>query len=159
MSKCTLNPFENAKRTAKGTGGGSVTPEQIEALQAEIDILGSENATQTQDITDIKSQLLDLASAYSTTEHKTGRKWTDGKDIYEKSIVLENTTIEADKAFNVCESTGIDKVFPAEFYSSGENGGESIATWIASGYVKAKAFATYSQGTVIVTIRYTKGTV
>ena len=27
---------------------------------------------------------------YSTTEHKTGRKWIDGKDIYEKVVVLEN---------------------------------------------------------------------
>ena len=28
--------------------------------------------------------------AYSTTEHKTGRKWIDGKDIYEKVVVLES---------------------------------------------------------------------
>lgn len=90
MEKTTLNPFENAKRTAKGSGGGSVTPEQIEQLQSEIDVLGSENRTQTQDITDIKAQLTELASAYSTTEHKTGRKWIDGKDIYEKVIALES---------------------------------------------------------------------
>lgn len=86
MEKTTLNPFENARRIAQGVGGGSVTPEQIEQLQSEIDVLGSENRTQTQDITDIKAQLTDLASAYSTTEHKTGRKWTDDKDIYEKVI-------------------------------------------------------------------------
>lgn len=65
--KTTLNPFENAKRTANGTGGG-VSPAVIEEMQA---------------------QLTELAGAYSTTEHKTGRKWIDGKDIYEKVVTLE----------------------------------------------------------------------
>lgn len=32
--------------------------------------------------------------AYSTTEHKTGRKWKDGKDIYERTIELTITSIE-----------------------------------------------------------------
>ena len=31
---------------------------------------------------------------YSTTEHKTGRKWIDGKDIYEKTIELAITSLE-----------------------------------------------------------------
>lgn len=70
--KTTLNPFENAKRTAQGTGG--VSPSVIEEIQAEITVLGS--------------QLEELAGAYSTTEHKTGRKWIDGKDIYEKVVTL-----------------------------------------------------------------------
>lgn len=65
--KTTLNPFENAKRTANGTGG--VSPSVIEEIQTEISA---------------------LTSAYSTTEHKTGRKWTDGKDIYEKTYHYEN---------------------------------------------------------------------
>lgn len=88
MKKTTLNPFENAKRTREE--GGGVSPAIIEEMQAEISVLGSENASQAQDITDIKAQLTELADAYSTTEHKTGRKWIDGKDIYEKVIVLEN---------------------------------------------------------------------
>ena len=91
--KTTLNPFENAKRTAQGTGG--VSPSVIEEIQAEITVLGSQNETQAQDITDIKAQLEELAGAYSTTEHKTGRKWIDGKDIYEKTVdvgALPNAT-------------------------------------------------------------------
>lgn len=76
--KTTLNPFENAKRTAQGTGGG-VSPAVIEEMQAEISVLGS--------------QLEELAGAYSTTEHKTGRKWTDGKDIYEKTIHASDVTL------------------------------------------------------------------
>lgn len=84
--KTTLNPLENAKRTAQGTGG--VSPSVIEEIQAEITVLGSQNETQAQDISDIKAQLTELAGAYSTTEHKTGRKWIDGKDVYEKVVVL-----------------------------------------------------------------------
>lgn len=87
--KTTLNPFENAKRTAEGTGG--ISPAIIEEMQAEISILGSQNETQSQDITDIKAQLEELAGAYSTTEHKTGRKWINGKDIY--SITLDVKTL------------------------------------------------------------------
>lgn len=86
MKKTTLNPFENAKRTREE--GGGVSPAIIEELQTEISVLGSENASQAQDITDIKAQLTELASAYSTTEHKTGRKWIDGKDIFEKVVTL-----------------------------------------------------------------------
>lgn len=33
--------------------------------------------------------------AYSTTEHKTGRKWIDGKDIYEKTIHASDVTLTA----------------------------------------------------------------
>lgn len=54
--KTTLNPFENAKRTANGTGGG-VSPSVIEEIQAEISVLGSQNETQAQDIIDIKGSL------------------------------------------------------------------------------------------------------
>lgn len=32
-----------------------------------------------------------LGNSYSTTEHKTGRKWIDGKDIWEKTYVLNST--------------------------------------------------------------------
>lgn len=32
MEKTTLNPFENAKRTAKGSGGGTITPATSETL-------------------------------------------------------------------------------------------------------------------------------
>lgn len=77
--KKTLNPFENAKRIANGAGGG-VSPTVIEEIQEEI--------------TDIKAQLTELAGAYSTTEHKTGRKWIDGKDIYERTIELAITSLE-----------------------------------------------------------------
>lgn len=89
--KTTLNPFENSKRIASSVGGGSVTPTDIERLETEIEVIGSANSVNTSDIADIKAQLTDIAHAYSTTEHKTGRKWLDGRDIYEITITLETT--------------------------------------------------------------------
>lgn len=69
--KTTLNPFENAKRTANGTGGFS--PSVIEEMQAEISVLGSENASQAQDITDINDNLttLDNYTKANKLESKT----------------------------------------------------------------------------------------
>lgn len=96
--KTTLNPFENAKRTAQGTGG--VSPSVIEEIQAEISVLGSQNETQTQDISDIKTQLEELAGAYSTTEQKTGRKDIDGKDIYSKSYTVNALPSATEASFN-----------------------------------------------------------
>jgi hypothetical protein len=107
--KKTLNPFENAKRIANGAGGG-VSPTVIEEMQEEITILGSQNTQQAQDLTDIKAQLTELAGAYSTTEHKTGRKWIDGSDIYEQTLDVkelmtngQNSTIDfvCNKMLNV----------------------------------------------------------
>lgn len=96
--KTTLNPFENAKRTAQGTGG--VSTSVIEEIQAEILVLGSQNETQAQDISDIKAQLTELAVAYSTTEQKTGRKDIDGKDIYSKSFTVDALPNATDAGFN-----------------------------------------------------------
>lgn len=31
---------------------------------------------------------------YSTTEHKTGQKWIDGKDIYEKTYILRENGVD-----------------------------------------------------------------
>lgn len=107
--KTTLNPFENAKRTAQGAGGAS--PAIIEEMQAQISVLGSENATQAQDITDIKAQLTELAGAYSTTEHKTGRKWLDGKDIYEKTIALDVTGLTGNQSYEVLDDVSMFSTF------------------------------------------------
>lgn len=166
----SYDPYAMEKKLNSCVGGGGFDPSVLEEIQEEISVLGSENAIMAQDITDIKgslnsinSDLIDikgslnsLTAAYSTTEHNTGRKWTDGSDIYEKSIVLENIAIEKDTGFNICDATGIAKVFPGEFYSTGECGGNNLATWISDGYVKGKSCATYSSGTVTITITYTK---
>lgn len=46
--------------------------------------------------------------AYSTTEYKTGRKWLDGRDVYEQTYVFENSFVVGTSGYD----TGIsDAVF------------------------------------------------
>lgn len=153
--KKTLNPFENAKRIANGAGG--VSPAIIEEIQGEITILGSQNTQQAQDITDIKAQLEELAGAYSTTEHKTGKKWIDGNDIYEKTVLLENVRITENQGVVVGENFGIAKTINAILRVESENGTASIGLWInGSNQIVFQSPASYAQGNVYVTIEYTK---
>ena len=151
--KTTLNPFENAKRTANGTGGG-VSPAVIEEIQAEISVLGSQNETQAQDITDIKAQLEELAGEYSTTEHKTGRKWIDGTDIYERvvdvNVELEQvTTIIADASY-------IDDIISCVAIAVTTHAYTPILCYIDDGALKGKAMTGFTASQII--IQYTKQT-
>lgn len=165
--KTTLNPFENAKRTAEGTGG--ISPSVIEEIQAEISVLGSQNETQAQDISNIKAQLEELASPYSTTEHKTGRKDTDGKDIYERTFVnvqLKNNNITEvaplsdiysivkiwGTAQNNTEADGIN-ARPLPFAGSSSN---DIRLDITNNKLRVVTFSDWSSYTAKITIEYTK---
>lgn len=85
--KTTLNPFENAKRTAQGAGG--VAPAIIEEMQEQISVLGSQNSQQAQDIADIKEALLNIHDynfPTDSTEVDTGKTWSDGDKIFVKKI-------------------------------------------------------------------------
>lgn len=165
--KKTLNPFENAKRIANGAGG--VAPAIIEEMQEEISILGSQNETQAQDITDIKAQLTELASAYSTTEHKTGRKDIDGKDIYERTFInvqlKNNNTTEIatlsdiysvvkiwGTAQNNTELDGLN-ARPLPFAGSSSN---DIRLDVTNNKLRAVTFSDWSSYTASITIEYTK---
>ena len=165
--KTTLNPFENAKRTAQGTGG--VSPSVINEIQAEITVLGSQNETQAQDITDIKAQLTELAGAYSTTEHKTGRKDIDGRDIYERTftnVELKNvgTTEIASlsgiysfvKIWGTAEhNTELDglNARPLPFAGSSSN---DIRLDVTNNKLRVVTFSDWSSYTAKITIEYTK---
>lgn len=153
MKKTTLNPFENAKRTREE--GGGVSPAVIEEMQAEISVLGSENASQAQDITDIKNQLTELASTYSTTEHKTGRKWADGKDIFERVLVVSNLQLEN---YSVITDTidYIDNLITASAYAESTHAYTPLLVAIDSGSLKGKALAGFTADKVV--IQYTKPT-
>lgn len=155
MEKCTLNPFANAKRTAQGTGGG-VSPAVIEEMQAEIEILGSENSSQTQDITDIKAQLAGLAAPYSVTEHKTGRKWTNGADIYEKTLHYEGAfTLDIPTTGVIVEySTPVTVVCKA--WCCNGAGYVPLRTSVASGDLLVHAIADTVTNISDVTIEYVK---
>lgn len=87
--KKTLNPFENAKRIANGAGGGSATippatADRIGGVKIGDGINVTEDGTISASYT---------SQAYSTEEHKIGRKWIDGKDIYERTIELAITSL------------------------------------------------------------------
>lgn len=87
--KITLNPFENAKRTAKGTGGGTITPATSETLGG-VKIGEGVNVTEDGTI----SVTTYAPPAYSTNKFDTGKKWIDGRIIYGKvfSIPALSTT-------------------------------------------------------------------
>ncbi len=175
----SLHPYIMDARLKKATGSGGISNIPIASADTvggimiggsanPITITGSGNAS----IRKATAELLGVVKAgdgvsvdadgaisgvaYSTTEHKTGRKWIDGKDIYEKIIVLSNTEIVADSTFNICESTGIDNIFPATFIADSQHGGGVLDTWITDGYVKAKSYVGYTTGTVNIIIKYTK---
>lgn len=64
-----------------------------------------QKAFDTYQITDDYSEA--LVPNYSTTEQKTGQKWIDGKDVYQKVIVLNTpTAINSNTWFTVGEFVG-----------------------------------------------------
>lgn len=108
----SLHPYIMNDRLKKATGSGGITEIPIASSDTvggimiggsdnPITITGSGNAS----VRKATSELLGVIKAgagvsvdedgaisgvaYSTTEHKTGRKWIDGKDIYEKVISLD----------------------------------------------------------------------
>ena len=107
----SLHPYIMNDRLKKATGSGGITEIPIASADTvggimiggsanPITITGSGNAS----VRKATSELLGVVKAgdgvsvdadgaisgvaYSTTEHKTGRKWIDGKDIYEKVVTL-----------------------------------------------------------------------
>ena len=108
----SLHPYIMDARLKKATGSGGITEIPIASADTvggimiggsanPITITGSGNAS----VRKATSELLGVVKAgdgisvdadgaisgvpYSTTEHKIGRKWTDGKDIYEKTLTFE----------------------------------------------------------------------
>lgn len=142
--KKTLNPFENAKRIANGAGG--VSPAIIEEMQGEI--------------TDIKAQLEIFAEDYSTTEHKIGRKWIDGKDIYEMTINLgTKLNLTTETASNVIADIGIDTLITnsgAIYNSSTSKNNVPIKLSVNNGYIKAVGISSGTTELKTIVIYYTK---
>lgn len=106
----SLHPYIMNDRLKKATGSGGIPIASADTVGGimiggsdnPITITGSGNAS----VRKATAELLGVIKAgdgvsidadgaisgvaYSTTEHKTGRKWIDGKDIYEKVVVLES---------------------------------------------------------------------
>ena len=85
MEKTTLNPFENAKRTAKGTGGGTIPTATSETLGG-VKIGEGVNVSEDGTI----SVPAYTPPSYSTDEVATGSKWIDGKPIYMKTYSFDS---------------------------------------------------------------------
>lgn len=96
---------------------------------------------------------------YTTVPHKTGRKWTDGKDIYELSVVKENFSIISNVNFDVVKYADIncDKVLKGHVYSSADNGGGNLDVWESDNdYIRGKSNTNWETGTITITIEYTQ---
>ena len=85
MEKVSMNKLEMARRAAKGGSGGTIQPATSEKLGG-VKIGEGINVSEDGTIS-VPSY---VPPAYSTEEVLTGRKWIDGKDIFEKVIVLDS---------------------------------------------------------------------
>lgn len=128
----SLHPYIMDARLKKATGSGGISNIPIASADTvggimiggsanPITITGSGNAS----VRKATSELLGVVKAgdgvtvdadgaisgvaYSTTGHKTGRKWIDGKDIYEKVIVFASPILVTTSWTDTPESiTGYD---------------------------------------------------
>ena len=152
MEKISMNKLEMARRAAKGGSGGTIAPATSETLGG---VKIGEGVNVTSDGTISVSSY--TPPAYSTVEHNTGRKWIDGKDIFEKTILLENVTITANQGVVLGDNFGIDKTINAILRVESENGTASIGLWInGSDKIVFQSPASYAAGNIYVTIQYTK---
>ena len=108
----SLNPYIMNDRIKKATGSGSIGNIPIASADTvggimiggsanPITVTGSGNASVRKATADLLGVIkagdgvsIDVDGAisgvpYSTTEYKTGKKWIDGKDIYEKVVSLD----------------------------------------------------------------------
>lgn len=106
---------------------------------------------------------------YSTTEQATGQKWIDGKDIYCKTVEINNP-VSTGTPTSVNHGADVDKIVKIDGHA--ENSGVFIpATYYASSSYYAMVYASDSSiiydmkwnntpfTTLLVTIYYTKATV
>lgn len=91
MQPDSLHPYIMDKRIKEATGTGGITTLPI----ASADILGGIKVPADSGITITGSgnAYAYKPTNYTTAEHKTGRKWLDGSDIYEKTISIDATEL------------------------------------------------------------------
>lgn len=175
----SLHPYIMNDRLKKATGSGGISSIPIASADTvggimiggsanPITVTGSGNAS----VRKATSELLGVVKAgdgvsvdadgaisgvaYSTTEHKTGRKWIDGKDIFEKNIVFESVILVTTSWTDTTESKDeYDTVISC--YANTNDGGAYIVDCIKGNtYLQLKR---YTDGNVkSITIEYTKTT-
>lgn len=84
----TLHPGTMARQIKENSSGGGVSPEVIQELEEDVEraLLGNH--------------------VYSTVERVCG-EWVDGRNIYEKTVVLDSALAVRDNGY-----TNIDALFP-----------------------------------------------
>lgn len=90
---------EDLKKSGGG-GGGSDLPDVTVANNGMV--LGVVKGEW--DKMEIPKQIID----YSTTEQNTGRKWIDGKDIYQKTLIIEEASYST--SMTITHNIGMDRV-------------------------------------------------
>lgn len=76
----STNPYIMEKKLNKCVGGGGLDPSILEEIEAEISVLGSENATMAQDIIDIKGSLNSISDNLTDGIGGTSDKFRFGTD-------------------------------------------------------------------------------
>ncbi len=150
----SLNPNIMEKRIndlSKASGTGAIPIASAETLggikvpaDSGITVTGSGNAYAYKPID------------FSTVEKNTGRKWIDGKDIYEKIIdytgALGSTATEL--------SSGIDyisNIIDARCIAdNGVEGVSAITVWLDGTVLKGRALGNFSSQLLHIVIEYTK---
>lgn len=117
-------------------------------------------ATKTYVDTSIASIHVYTPPSYSTVEQKTGRKWIDNKDIYEKTIVFENAvSVSYNNWTNLnVASTGVDHLIKSHASDVGVCWGcVNISKTVNSGYLSALTTRNADSINIkYLTIEYTK---
>lgn len=185
----SLNPNIMEKRIndlSKAVGGGGIGTIPIASADAvggikiggsanPITVTGSGNAS----VRKATSELLGVVKAgagisvdedgaitgiaYSTTEHKTGRKWKDGKDIYEISFIPSITSLSSSTTATIDTSVNyVEKLVSSNAAITSQDGAgvDGSVAWVDnSGNLKIKPTAGWTNITeIVVTIQYTKTT-
>jgi hypothetical protein len=152
----SLHPYIMDTRLKKATGSGGISNIPIASAEtlggikvpadSGITITGSGNAYAYKPL------------PYSTTEHKTGRKWLDGRDIYEKTIQYDSPYLNiATNGTTIETSTGVDFALNAQAIDPTYKSSTPIKVSVESRNLKGYAFdAQFTAETV--TIEYVKPT-
>lgn len=179
----SLHPYIMNDRLKKATGSGGISEIPIASSDTvggimiggsanPITITGSGNAS----VRKATSELLGVVKAgdgvsvdadgaisagvpYSTTEHKTGRKWIDGSDIYER--VIDYTGALSDTAVTIASNIDyIADIISGSCVADAVSEGMSpIVLWLDNTDLKGRTVANYSSQLLHIVIEYTKPTI
>ena len=186
----SLHPYIMDARLKKATGSGGISNIPIASADTvggimiggsanPITITGSGNASvrkatsellgvvKAGDGTSIDADGAISGVAYSTTEHKIGRKWLDGKDIYERTFT--NIALKNNGTTDIATLSGISDVIdmrgiaqnnteslnarPLPFAATSNN---DIRLDVTTDVLKVITYSDWSSYTASVTIQYTK---